>query len=53
MAGTVVEINAALVDAPELVNSSPYTEGWMIKIRPDGEAPELLNPGAYRELIGA
>jgi glycine cleavage system H protein len=47
--GTVVERNEALDAAPELVNSDPYGEGWMLAIRPDdGSATEgLLDAAAY------
>lgn len=40
--GTVTAVNAALETEPELVNSAPYGEGWMIEIQPDGEADALL-----------
>ncbi|MCL4079666.1 glycine cleavage system protein GcvH [Coriobacteriia bacterium Es71-Z0120] len=33
VSGEIVEVNDALADAPELVNSSPYEDGWMIKVR--------------------
>ncbi|MCX8007126.1 MAG: glycine cleavage system protein GcvH [Coriobacteriia bacterium] len=33
VSGEVVEVNAALADAPETVNASPYEDGWMIKVR--------------------
>jgi glycine cleavage system H protein len=46
MAGEVVEINEALEDAPELVNTDPYGEGWMIKIKPS-------DPDAYQTLLTA
>jgi glycine cleavage system H protein len=38
ISGTVTEVNQALVDKPELVNSSPYEEGWLIKLEPTGDA---------------
>jgi glycine cleavage system H protein len=38
ISGTVTEVNQALVDKPELVNSSPYDEGWLIKLAPTGDA---------------
>jgi glycine cleavage system H protein len=38
ISGTVTEVNQALVDKPELVNSSPYDEGWLIKLEPTGDA---------------
>ena len=55
VAGEVVEVNAALADRPELVNSDPYGDGWMIKLRlTAGErGGGLLDPEAYRELTRA
>jgi glycine cleavage system H protein len=50
--GTVVEANQAVVDAPELVNSDPFGEGWLIKVSfaalPDG----LLSLDQYTALTG-
>ena len=54
VAGEVIEFNEALEDAPESVNSDPYGEGWIIKIRvenPDNVAA-LLSYEGYAELIG-
>jgi glycine cleavage system H protein len=53
--GTVTEVNAALNDNPELVNSDPYGEGWMVKVSlTDVEAVnELLDADAYKTLVGA
>ncbi len=51
--GEVIEFNEALKDKPELVNSDPYGEGWMIKIKvsdPD-EIALLLDAAAYQALI--
>ncbi len=55
VAGTIEAINEGLEDAPETVNSDPYGEGWMAKIRPaDASAIEgLLSVEAYKEMIGA
>jgi glycine cleavage system H protein len=44
--GEVVEINQAVVDAPDLVNADPFGEGWMLRIR-FTELPELLDAAAY------
>jgi len=55
MSGEVVEINAALEDEPEQVNSDPYGSGWMIKIvatNPE-EWDELLSDVEYKEHLGA
>lgn len=51
--GTVVEVNAALESSPELVNQSPYGEGWMIKIEisDPAELDSLLDAAAYAALI--
>ena len=55
VAGEVVAVNEALATRPELVNSDPYGEGWMLRLRlADGSAPdELHDAPAYRELIAA
>jgi glycine cleavage system H protein len=54
VAGEVVEVNAALAKKPEIVNSDPYGEGWMIAVRLDNaqQASTLLDAAAYRKLIG-
>ena len=54
VAGEVVEANGALDANPAVVNSDPYGEGWMIKVRADDPASvgELLDAAAYNELIG-
>lgn len=52
LAGEVVEVNEKLEDEPELVNSDPYGDGWIIKVKVTGEADELLDAAAYEELIG-
>ena len=53
ISGTVVEVNAALADHPEQVNTDPYAGGWMVAIRPaEGFDPAtLLDWGAYEALI--
>ena len=51
--GEVIEFNEEIEASPELVNSDPYGEGWMIKIKVSdaGELDELLDAAAYKELI--
>lgn len=53
VAGTVVEVNTELEDAPELVNENPYGDGWMIVIEPDdiSDVENLLSPAEYAALI--
>ncbi len=50
--GEVVEINAALEDAPETVNEAPYEGGWMLKIKPSDPAAfeGLMDVAAYTKL---
>ncbi len=54
LSGEVLEINPKLEDEPELVNSDPYGDGWMIKLKisDDSEVSELLSDADYAELIG-
>jgi glycine cleavage system H protein len=52
--GTVVAINSALDAKPETLNSTPYDDGWMIKLKltdPSG-AEALMDAAAYEKLIG-
>ncbi|WP_316811317.1 glycine cleavage system protein GcvH [Pedobacter heparinus] len=53
--GTVLEINAALNDNPELVNTDPYGQGWMVKVSlgDAAQADGLLTADAYQALVGA
>lgn len=53
MAGTVDEVNSALENNPELINSDPYGEGWMIKMTAENiaDAENLLDATAYQALI--
>lgn len=41
--GTVTKVNQALDSHPELVNKSPYEEGWLVEIKPDQPGPERRN----------
>lgn len=53
VAGTVTEINTALNDKPEAVNSDPYGEGWMVKVTVNNPADveALLTAAAYSALV--
>ena len=48
--GSVVEVNQEVVDAPELVNSSPFDEGWLIKVRTEDLPEDLLTAEEYAQL---
>src|SRR5688572_25786645 len=50
--GTVTENNAAVVDEPSLVNSDPFGEGWLIKVRFDTAPDGLLSWDEYSALVG-
>ena len=53
VSGEVIEVNSKLEDSPELVNTDPYGEGWMIKVRISNkdELKKLLDAEAYSELM--
>jgi len=53
VSGEVVEVNEELPDAPEVINTSPYEDGWMIKIRfsEPGQLGDLLDAEAYQEFV--
>jgi len=51
--GEVVEVNEDLEDNPELINSDPYGNGWIIKIKPNNtnDISDLLDNSKYKEII--
>jgi glycine cleavage system H protein len=53
LSGEIVEINQAVVDAPETINEDPYGKGWLVKIRlsEPGEVDGLLDAETYRHLL--
>ncbi|MCW8825861.1 MAG: glycine cleavage system protein GcvH [Gammaproteobacteria bacterium] len=53
IAGTVTEVNEAVVDAPELANQDPFGDGWLfkLKIADQAEYDALLDPAEYSELV--
>jgi glycine cleavage system H protein len=55
LTGAVTEINSALDSRPELVNTDPYGQGWMVKIsvKNASEIDSLLSAEAYQSLVGA
>lgn len=57
VAATVVQVNSQLEGNPQLVNSDPYGEGWLLELRADSDTLEqglaaLLDPDAYRGTLG-
>ena len=55
MSGEIIEFNESLEDEPEKVNTDPYGEGWMIKLKCSdiSQLDNLLSADAYKTLIGA
>jgi glycine cleavage system H protein len=53
MAGTITEVNPALASTPELVNTDPYGQGWMVKVTVNNAADfeQLLTSEAYAKLV--
>ncbi|HEY8762036.1 MAG TPA: glycine cleavage system protein GcvH [Candidatus Dormibacteraeota bacterium] len=52
-AGTVVEVNEKLTQNPELVNSDPYGDGWLVKVKVEGEPQGLLTESEYKAAAAA
>jgi glycine cleavage system H protein len=53
LSGEIVEVNQALLEAPETINEDPYGQGWLIKVKlsnPD-EVEDLMDAQAYRKLL--
>jgi len=52
--GKVIEINEKLLEHPELINQSPYEEGWIVKLKPSNpdQIDSLLSKEQYDELVG-
>ena len=55
LAGEILEFNESLENTPEKVNSDPYGEGWMIKLKisDQGQLSNLLSPEEYKDIIGS
>ncbi len=54
VSGEIVEINEAAVDSPEMVNSGPLDDGWLVKVKlsDPSEIENLLDAQAYQDLLG-
>ena len=53
LSGEILSVNPSLEDSPNLVNESPYTDGWMIEVKPadPGELASLMSSDAYHEML--
>jgi glycine cleavage system H protein len=54
ISGEIIEVNGAVLDSPELVNSDPFDDGWLFKVRisDPAELDVLLDAGAYTDVTG-
>lgn len=55
VSGRIIEVNGALEEAPELINSDPYGEGWIFKVevKQPSELEDLMDPVSYSEFVAA
>jgi glycine cleavage system H protein len=51
LSGEVVAVNSELADSPEIVNSSPYEDGWFLRIKSSGDFVELMTGEEYDDMI--
>jgi glycine cleavage system H protein len=53
LSGSVVEVNQEVIDAPELLNESPYEDGWLVKVKlsDPSEADELMSAADYEGML--
>ncbi|MCZ6703498.1 MAG: glycine cleavage system protein GcvH [Ignavibacteria bacterium] len=52
--GKIIELNSLLLDSPEIMNTDPYGDGWMLKVEisDSSELDDLLDSASYKSLIG-
>lgn len=55
LSGTVIEVNEEVVDAPEIINESPYEAGWLVKVKLSdlGEVDDLMTAEEYEEMLAS
>jgi len=51
IAGQVVAVNEALSDDPELINADAYGDGWIVRMKPSGDAGDTMDPDAYQAFL--
>ncbi len=53
VAGTVIEINEALADSPEIINDSPFEDGWIFKLQPENkdDLNSMMAAGEYDSMV--
>lgn len=53
VSGEVISVNEALADTPENINSDPYGDGWIVRIRASEVAADTMTPNEYQEFLDA
>lgn len=51
VSGSVLEVNEALADDPETINSDPYGEGWIVRVKPGDDGVDTMTPDEYQEFL--
>ncbi len=51
VAGTIVAVNEGLADDPEIINSDPYGEGWIVRMKTSADGEGLMSPEEYQALL--
>lgn len=50
----VIEVNSAVIENPQLINTDPYGKGWLLRVRPhEQEAGPLLNAEEYSKVVAS
>lgn len=53
LSGSIIEVNEEVIDAPEIINESPYENGWLVKVKlsDPAEADDLMSAEEYEEML--
>ncbi len=51
VSGSVLEVNEALADDPETINSDPYGDGWIVRVQPGDDSVDTMTPDEYQQFL--
>ena len=51
VSGSVLEVNEALADDPETINSDPYGDGWIVRVKPGDDGVDTMTPDEYQQFL--
>ena len=51
LGGTITQVNEALSDDPEKINTDPYGDGWIVRLQPSGGAEDTMGPDSYQAFL--